>query len=77
MTTYTVSLYYDRQYCGLSERINTTSAALTEDVHELISKGGYMEIKNDKTGITVCFSSDTYWNDLYYEGEITLPEELY
>lgn len=77
MNTYTISLYYDRHYCGLSDRINTTGAALEEDIHELISKGGYMEVHNDKTGVTVCFSSDTYWNDIYIDGEISLPEELY
>lgn len=72
---YDVYLFFDNQFRGLSDSIhNLEYDLMCETVHNYASQGGYIRIRNNETGVTLEFDSDTYFNSgrYYYEGDINI-----
>ena len=70
---YQIKAYYDKDYRGLSASEETDNRdTMIDIVHNLAAQGGYIKVKNTETGDYIRFDSDTYWKEIYYEGEIDL-----
>jgi len=60
--------------CGLLDYFSSDNwSDIEEKAHEMISKGGYIELANTESGIMLLMSHDNYFDE--FEGEFPIKEE--
>ena len=70
---YQIKNYYDKNYRGLSASETAADKdTMISIVHDFASEGGYIEVRNTETGELLHFDSDTYFENMYYEGEVSI-----